>query len=521
MIIYFQRKLFTVGVFDKLPKQERKPNSTKGFYFGAVEAEIENVEGSKLLDYFDDYLDIMNELENGKFIFIGRKGVGKSAIAKYIKDTSDESDKSYATILRIDDLELEQFIQLPPDEHENKERLFFEWLILVNIVKQIVSHECGSYTLEYGKLKRFLEINSGVVNVDSYQVIEKRIDKGGEVNFGVLKHAFGGIFKNYFNSHLDKAPFYKLIPPLRDIVKIILDFPINKDLEFWLLFDDLDVKFNVKSTEDKNKIMQLIRVAKLYNNDIFRKNKAKVLIFLREDIRDAVITSYNDSAKIFLSSEIVINWYNHKLYLEYSEEEIALKKMANKRIALNFEKNGIKYNDTDPWETLFKPEDYSTSYQFKSSFKYILDFTFYRPRDIITLLNTVTNDNYFFPLSKESVKQLLNRYIRINNNEIKSELKLYFSDEEIEVLYTIIFPFVLEKNPSSSELVNKIDSSGFSIEASKVFDILVDYSLIGYVDKSETLYFNFRDNSYLNNIDRSTLKLTLPKILYHNYRKIY
>ena len=89
----------------------RKNITTKDFYFGAPEAEGENMKGCSLTDYFEDYLDILGDLQKGKFIFVGRKGVGKSAIAKFIKDKSDKSEDSFATILRVSDLKLEKHIQ--------------------------------------------------------------------------------------------------------------------------------------------------------------------------------------------------------------------------------------------------------------------------------------------------------------------------------------------------------------------------------------------------------------------------
>ena len=118
-------------------RNEEITKTTKGFYFGSTEAEGENVTGSSLLDYFEDYLDILRRLDVGRFIFTGRKGVGKSAIAKYIHDTSEQTANSYAKLLRINDIEIEQFI-LVTDEEENKEKHIFEWLILVNIIKLII-----------------------------------------------------------------------------------------------------------------------------------------------------------------------------------------------------------------------------------------------------------------------------------------------------------------------------------------------------------------------------------------------
>ncbi|MEQ8927506.1 MAG: hypothetical protein RLO81_16940 [Fulvivirga sp.] len=511
-----------MGIFEKLMKKTERPrSSTRGFYFGATEAEGENIQGQSLIDYFEDYLDILSDLEKGKFIFVGRKGVGKSAIAKFIKDTSDLTNESYAKLLRVNDFEIEKHIQLEEKNHEKKEKMIFEWLILVNIIKLIVSHECGQYTAEYDKLKKFLDVNAGIVNVDQYQFVEGTKQKGGQVSFGGLKHVFGGIFKNYFDTKVNKAEFYKLIPPLKEIVKVMLDFEVNRDLEFWLLFDDLDINFNVKDDRDNVKIMELLRVAKEYNNEIFRNNTTRILLFIRDDIRDEIAPKYEDSAKIFNTYQTSLNWYDHRLYTEKSEELIPLKKLANRRIKINFDKNEISYG-TDPWLTLFQDENYSGSdYPKKSSFKYILDFTFYRPRDIITFLNTMTDESCTYPLNKGAVKSLLKKFVDINITEIKSELKLFFSDTEISKIFNELFPYIIQKqNVKPKDVQDKIEQLSFELNRNKVFDILINYSLIIYMDSSGTLYFNYRDNTTLGNVNKSELYMSLPKCIYHYYKRI-
>ena len=212
-----------MGILDNLKDKVFSNGSTKGFYFGATEAEAENNGDLSLPNYFKDYLEVLGEMEIGKFLFTGRKGVGKSAIAKFIKDTSDVSNNSDAALIRISDFELERIIQ--QDELKSKkEYVILEWLILVNLVKLIIKNGGGIYTKEYGKLKDFIDRNSGIVNIDKYQIDSVSLQNGGEVNFNVLSQVFGGVLKKYFDVKTSKAPFYKLIPPLREIVEIILNF---------------------------------------------------------------------------------------------------------------------------------------------------------------------------------------------------------------------------------------------------------------------------------------------------------
>ncbi len=493
-----------MGIFDH-SKNKNISQSTKNFYFGSVEAEGEVKSGQSTLEYFHDYLNILNKLEEGKFIFTGRKGVGKSAIAKFIKDKSVNSDDSYATILRLGDFQVQKKIQ----NENGVESLLFEWLILVQLVKLTIKSKTTIYTPEFEKLKKFLDNNTGMVSIDKYQFNEGLQKTGGEVSFGVLSHVFGGILKKYFDVKVSRAPFFKLLPALKEIVETILNFEVNREIEYWLLFDDLDINFDAKSREDNERVMELIRIAKNFNNELFSKSKAKLLIFLREDIRDNIITKFPDSAKIFASYEININWFP---FTSDQLDSQPLKKLANRRIEINFHRLRIPFN-TDPWSTLFSNDN-------RSSFKYILDFTFYRPRDIITILTVISQNYYKIPISYKDQRIILDKYIAQNVKEIKSELSLFFDDNEKDLLFKEIFPY-LTKNQyiTFDNLVNHIKTFSWTIDAKGIIQLLLDYSLIVYKNSSGELFFTYRENPAIEQRGQRVY-ITLHKLIYHYYNRL-
>ena len=498
-----------MGLFSK---QKVKNNiTTKDFYFGFPEAEGENVKGQSLTDYFEDYLDIISELDKGRFLFIGRKGVGKSAIAKYIKDISDSTDDTHAALLRISDFDKENLLQR--NNIETNSALIFEWLILINIVKLIIKSQAGKYTKEFQKLEKFLERNTGSVDIDKFETNEIFIKKGGEINFEVLTHAFGGIFSKHFDSKTTKAPYHKLIAPLKEIVKKILSYDVIHEQEFWLLFDDLDINYTIDNAVCNDNIMELLRIAKIYNNEILNVGKAKILVFIRKDINDIIISKYNDSAKLINSYGIDINWYCN----DFSENRIPLKKMANKRVELNFKRLNIPYSTNDAWSSLI-PQNWN-EYN-KSSFKYVLDFTFYRPRDIITFLDTISKDDYNYPIDHYTLRRILKKYIQIVITEIKSELSLYFSDEEKELLFSQVFSFIANNNNIKLEDIKELISSfGFDIASEKVVDILLAYNLLIYKQENGNLIINYREDD-LGSYNKEKLYICLHKCLYHYYKSI-
>lgn len=508
-----------MGILEDYKKSNQNTEkTTKGMYFGSPEAEAENISGHKLTDYFEDFLSVLDELKRSKFIFVGRKGVGKSAIAKYIKDKSEESDYSWARILKLNDYKTESIIQNDKDVNPNIDALLFEWLILVNLVKSILETKNGIYTTEYDKLQKFIDKNSGLISVDKFQITEAFHKTGGEINFGVLTHAFGGIFRKYFDVKVTKAPFYKIIAPLKEIVKTILKFEVNENSEFWILFDDLDINFDIKSNKDRNLIIELIRIAKEYNNDLLSNTGAQILIFLRDDIRNSLISNYSDSAKIFNSYEVLINWHNEGNCV--NENDIPLKKLVDRRIQIGFKNKGVLIpTKQNPWDFLFTTDNFSpNSYVYKSCFKYILDFTFYRPRDLITLLDVISHENYFYPINSTNVKRIINRYVGINIKEIKSELSLYFNEKEKNVLFNELFCYIIDKQPTYLETIEKIKEL-FPLYEEDIFDILFSYNLFVLQSDGGEIFVSYRDNK-MDILKKENLKVSLHKCLYTYYRKL-
>lgn len=74
--------------FIKSTSQNKNGKSTKDLYLGKAEAKDENDPGQGLKEYYEDFLDIDSAVIEGRFLFIGRKGVGKSAYVKHLSDNS-------------------------------------------------------------------------------------------------------------------------------------------------------------------------------------------------------------------------------------------------------------------------------------------------------------------------------------------------------------------------------------------------------------------------------------------------
>lgn len=59
-----------------------------------------------------------------------------------------------------------------------------------------------------------------------------------------------------------RAPFYKLIHPLREILAKMFGFQVYENCDFVLIFDDLDVNFNLNDINHKRRLLSLLRITK-------------------------------------------------------------------------------------------------------------------------------------------------------------------------------------------------------------------------------------------------------------------
>ena len=135
-------------------------NTTKGLYLGTPEAEGEIREGQCLLDFFEDYMNVLGDITTEKFIISGRKGAGKSAIVKYLRDNSSEDKEMYSATVKPTDVDLEKAIQLSSEVEGDHYSQLYEWIILTKFVKMLLETYDVRSTPEYRALQQFQNKNS-------------------------------------------------------------------------------------------------------------------------------------------------------------------------------------------------------------------------------------------------------------------------------------------------------------------------------------------------------------------------
>ena len=474
---------------------ETRPFSSKDIYLGAPEAEAEATSTARmpLFDVYEDYHGLFNELSHEKFIVLGRKGCGKTAFAEYVLSLSKNDPNLFAAFIKQGDTNLEHIVQMGkelghPVEREN----LFKWVILTRILKLFSENQAIQNNKEYNLLLQFLKKNSGYIDLRETEIKELIKRNGFEVNIEYFRRFFTSKLNRGFEIRSEKAPFYKLLPHLEEVIKIVLTSKEERENNnsYVIFFDDLDIGLLFSDQEKIRSLISLLRISKYINNELFGKNNipSKAVVLLRDDIAGSISGYDADTAKIFSSYSCKINWYQYEYAKEGEENKLNIKRFINKRIAFCLDKNKREYNKNDPWVSLV--EDFGGK---SSSFKYVLEHTLFRPRDLILLFKPLSEFEYNIPLKRYDINNLIGKYAREFLQELKNELSYFYTNDQILMIINALQEMNEVGNCSFKVAYDAVKNNCLDVDSEELLGRLFDRSIIGNVTAEGHAYFKFRE----------------------------
>lgn len=497
----------------------KKRITTKNLFIGNPEAESEaNFKSRvKLEDVFVDYMGILPDLETEKFIVTGRKGSGKSAIGTKIFYNAKKDANRFCCFVRKNDFDLEEIIQISNEtNHPIKKELLFKWLILTRMLKLITENEAINKKPEIKILKEFLNKNTGFVDINKYEIKEIINTNGFQIHIEKFLRFLRIIGKMDTTLKGQKAEFYELIPKLEEAIIEILTRPEEKmnGNSYRIIFDDLDIDFKAENKTIVNSTLELIRIVKDFNNNIFSDNEidAKVIILLRDDISSVLIKESADMAKIFRSYALPLKWYEHRLFLQ-DENLNKLKQFINRRIKNTFRENNIDFGNEDPWNFLLNDETLTST-----SFKYIVDHTFQTPRDLILFFHDLDKNQFNIPLKLKEMNSLIASYAIKAKEEIENALAIHMNSSEIEKIFNLLRDLSKTSDFDITQLNDFIEIYNFNRDGKNILDLLYDYSLVGNRSSNGSLHFNYWESEYENHKIDYDNKFVLHRILSIYYK---
>lgn len=467
--------------------------TTEKLYIGIPEAEAEsNIKARvKLEEVFSDYLEAIPEIDTEKFLIVGRKGSGKTAIGQHLFKSAKADANSFCEFVRKSDVDLEHLVQVSKNGGIDLEKeLLYKWIILTRILKLIVQNSAVESLKGVKLLNKFLDKNSGFVKLDRYEIKELVNTGGFTVFIEFLSRFFRLSGNKNFQIKGEKAPFYKLIPHLENAILEVLTSIEDSNNSYVLIFDDLDIEFKANKADSVDSLLNLIRITKDYNNNFFSDNhiNAKVLLLLRDDISDVLVKKSADMAKIFSSYSIPLIWYEHDLF-KRDENLLKLKQFIDSRINKALSNKGIS-TINNPWNHLID----ATNQVNDTSFKYIIDHTFYSPRDLLLLFKSIHTFKFEIPLSLNELNILIGKYAEEVKGEIDNAMAIYLTHTEIGNIWKVLYESTKLECFSYEKLIKIIDQQVFDYDSSFIALLMFEYSLIGNKrPNSNMVEFKYRE----------------------------
>ena len=492
----------------------------KDLTFGFNDAEnYKKPENRKLFEKFFFKTDEYKKIFDGSTYFIlGEKGTGKTAYATYVVNNYTNQTRGFLNYIRETDYQ--KFIKLKNDNHLQLSEYTNVWKVLI-------------YLLLAERIKQNEESNSLFKITDKFKALKGAIDEYYLNAFSPeIIHALNFIEKSKFSAEVISKYFKAIGEKTKEgsfthskfqtnLLYIQNHFEqaissIKLESNYILFIDGIDIRpENIPYTEYLECIKGLANATWSLNNDFFpnltSKGKLKIILLIRPDIfANLGLQNINNKIK---DNSILLDWRTN--YPEYRNSKLF--HLADKLLS---SQQKIKTEFGQCWDSYF-PYTPFVAGKNESSFIQFLRFSLYRPRDIITMLDllseihsrTKENNQYAFYEKDFQSSEFQERYSNYLMGEIKDYLSFYYSDNDYE-LFRKFFDYLKGKKSfnyvqfvSAFEQLeeylkrNEINKPRFFDSADVFLQFIYDLNVISYIEHRNGKRFIrwcFRERNYSN-----------------------
>ncbi|ATV65635.1 hypothetical protein CTM86_03020 [Fusobacterium pseudoperiodonticum] len=458
----------------------------KDLFLGNIDG-IKESEEKGFENYFYTGNNYYNKLKKNekKFIISGKKGTGKTILAKYFELQENKEGKISKLLTERDPIlkiliEIKT-IDINPEErdllteyiiileianiiNENRRKLFLNFFTLFNLFKILKALKyINSIIKERYKTSSYILEN---ITTEQYNKNEAELNINNNSMGGNLKKEVGNITKNNYI----KNDYKNILNKLKKEVIYILKF-ININL----LFDDLDEyrKIRTENEDLVDFLNSFIKISNSLNSEFLKsknkKGRSRIIILLRSDIINFLNNNSSNLNKIIADAQIKLNWRENSdekktsplidmIITKIKNSSYELKNKSSKEILDNyFPKNVYSY----PFE------------------KFLKNYSFGKPRDIIFMLNCIKEEygdsenfeeTYFYKTSLSYAEHII--------GEIRNEMHFFYENNKIEEYF-----YILEKMDKYKftflDVKTFFEKNKFSLNPEEFCEIGYQFGIIG------------------------------------------
>lgn len=329
--------------------------------FGAVAAEDEPI-----LDYFVETSAVQEIADGNKYLVLGRKGSGKTALVRYFNEK--KQDGLISIVLNLRGYPWALHAKRADSEVDASEKYEASWryLIAVEFARVVLGRLTGDskWTDEARNLSEFFRQNYGGPEVSLGDFLRPAKLQLSKASFEpqILGNKIGAVTLERSTNDSGLARELNVLSDM--ILKTALYLCSRENIEKVIVhFDELDQGLQKFDIARQQMLTGLVIAARAVNRDAAGTPvRLKSVVYLRTDLWDEM--SFSDKNKITSTSVLDISW-----------DEESLLKVVNSRVQSAV---GVDWDSLHDGETMRGRQ---------KKFSHIVARTFLRPRDVISFLN--------------------------------------------------------------------------------------------------------------------------------------
>jgi hypothetical protein len=412
---------------------------------------------------------------------IGEKGTGKTAYAVYLSNNNYKDNR--ACIRYIRETEYQKFIRMKQEKHLDLSDYTSIWKTILYLLmsQQVCDAEGGPEFLE--RFSKLRHIRKAVDEYYSYAFSPEiatalQFVQNSKLAAELLAKHAKIISENNDSITFSETRFQVNLLFIQRSFETALRQP-KYNSNHILFIDGIDIRpSSIPYPEYLECIKGLANAIWEINNDFFPSirdsgGRLRVVLLIRPDIYES-LGLQNQNTKI-RSNSVFLNWHtdylNHRSSGLFQVIDRLLQYQQQENLAL-----GDAWDHYFPWNT---PSVYE-NFDKPSSFLSFVRWSYYRPRDIVTMLDCLQQrarindvDAACFDQARFDDPAFRRDYSRYLLGEVKDHLSFYYSSNE----YEIFLKFFIALNGKAKFTFNEyLDvyqafkaSSGLSISGLPVF----------------------------------------------------
>ena len=452
---------------------------------------------------------------------IGEKGTGKTAYSIYLSNNNYKNTS--ASIRYVRETEYQKFISLKKEKHLTLSDFSSIWKVILYLLlaKQVQDKE-GAISRLFNYTK-FVALNAAIdeyyLNAFSPEIIQALSFVQESKLAAELLHKHAALKSEDKNSIAFSESRFQI-----NLFYIQKKFEeafsqIRLTQNHVLFIDGIDIRpSSIPYEEYLECIKGLANAIWEINNDFFPsikggKGRMRVVLLIRPDIFES-IGLQNQNTKIrdnsvFLDWRTEYNAHRNSQLFEIVDHMLSIQQDQPPE-------KGAAWDHYFPWDSPNVYEQYSTP----TSFINFLRWSYYRPRDIVTMLELLkSNTNGNEKKTNFSLKDFENphfqrEYSNYLLGEVKDHLSFYYGAQHYEIFLKFFeylagkdsfnYEFYLSAFTKLQEHIRSISAGSpkFMATPNDFLQFLFDLNVLCYIEQTEDnkpfIHWCFKDRSYAN-----------------------